>query len=150
MSAFDSPFIIPVAGIAIGAIAIIAGTVNQMQARQVKALQRSEMLARGFSAAEIERLSTGGASAEASIAGPRDPHRSMANARRAGLILSSSGIGIILFFVGVFSILGERDVLCGAAAGLVPLAIGVGFFVDYHLQKRELSRFHLEMEPGVR
>jgi hypothetical protein len=36
-------------------------------------------------------------------------------------------------------------VLAGAAAGLIPLAIGVGFFVDYNLQKRELARFGLEV-----
>jgi hypothetical protein len=41
----------------------------------------------------------------------------------------------------------ERDVLAGAAAGFIPLAIGIGFFVDYHLQKRELSRFGIEIEP---
>ena len=32
-----------------------------------------------------------------------------------------------------------------SAAGLIPLAIGVGFLVDYNLQKRELSRFGLEI-----
>jgi len=45
---------------------------------------------------------------------------------------------------------GERDVLAGAAVGIIPLAIGIGFFIDYNLQKRELSRFGLEVgaEPG--
>ncbi len=33
-----------------------------------------------------------------------------------------------------------------AAAGLIPLAIGVGFLVDYTMQKRELARFGLEVE----
>ena len=32
-----------------------------------------------------------------------------------------------------------------SAAGLIPLAIGIGFFVDYALQKRELARFGLEV-----
>jgi len=43
------------------------------------------------------------------------------------------------------AILHVREVLSGAAAGLIPLAIGVGFFIDYNLQKRELSRFGLEV-----
>jgi hypothetical protein len=41
--------------------------------------------------------------------------------------------------------LNERDVLAGAAVGIIPFAIGIGFFVDYNLQKRELSRFGLEV-----
>jgi hypothetical protein len=39
----------------------------------------------------------------------------------------------------------EHDVLSGAAIGLIPLAIGVGFLIDYKLQKRDLSRFGLEI-----
>jgi hypothetical protein len=35
--------------------------------------------------------------------------------------------------------------LTGAAVGIIPLAIGIGFFVDYNLQKRELSRFGVEV-----
>jgi hypothetical protein len=42
----------------------------------------------------------------------------------------------------------ERDVLAGAAVGLMPLAVGVGFLIDYHLQKRDLSRFGLEVGPA--
>ena len=39
-------------------------------------------------------------------------------------------------------------VLAGAAVGLIPLAIGIGFFVDYNLQKRELSRFGMEIDQA--
>jgi hypothetical protein len=46
-------------------------------------------------------------------------------------------------------ILSEHDVLAGAAVGLIPLAIGAGFLVDYNLQKRDLSRFGLEVGPGA-
>ena len=42
-------------------------------------------------------------------------------------------------------ILSDHDVLSGAAVGLIPLAIGVGFLIDYNLQKRDLSRFGLEI-----
>jgi hypothetical protein len=51
----------------------------------------------------------------------------------------------MLFFITLSVIAQERDVLAGAAVGIIPLAIGIGFFVDYHLQKRELSRFGLEI-----
>jgi hypothetical protein len=39
-------------------------------------------------------------------------------------------------------------VLAGAAVGLMPLAVGIGFVIDYHLQKRDLSRFGLEVGPA--
>jgi hypothetical protein len=74
----------------------------------------------------------------------------LGNARRTGIVLVSVGIGLTLFFITLSYIVGERDVLAGAAVGIIPLAIGIGFFIDYHLQKRELSRFGLEVgaEPG--
>ena len=51
----------------------------------------------------------------------------------------------MLFFFALTAIIGEHEILSGAAVGLIPLAIGIGFFIDYHLQKRELSRFGLEI-----
>ncbi len=35
--------------------------------------------------------------------------------------------------------------LACSAAGLIPLSIGIGFFVDYRLQARELAHFGLEV-----
>jgi hypothetical protein len=69
----------------------------------------------------------------------------LANARRAGIVLVSLGVGLVLFFAALSVVVQVREVLAGAAAGLIPLAIGVGFFIDYNLQKRELSRFGLEI-----
>ena len=51
-----SPFIVPVAGCAVGAVAIIAGIWFEAQQRRNKAEQRMAMLARGLPIAEIERL----------------------------------------------------------------------------------------------
>jgi hypothetical protein len=48
-------------------------------------------------------------------------------------------LGVILFFCVLSSILGEREVLAGAACGLVPLGLGIGFLVDAYLQKRNLD-----------
>ena len=50
-----------------------------------------------------------------------------------------------MLFRSLTAILQVREVLAVAAAGLIPLAIGIGFFIDYNLQKRELSRFGLEV-----
>jgi hypothetical protein len=99
------------------------------------------MIARGVPIAEIEKL-LGSGDEEKRV---RDPLRSLGNARRAGIVLVSVGLGLTLFFIVLSYIVRERDVLAGAAVGIIPLAIGIGFFIDYNLQKRELSRFGLEV-----
>ncbi|MBB5327591.1 DUF6249 domain-containing protein [Tunturiibacter gelidoferens] len=136
-----SPFIVPVAGCAVGAVAIVSGIWFEAQQRRNKAEQRMAMIARGVPIAEIERL-LGSGDDEKRV---RDPLRSLGNARRAGIVLVSLGVGLVLFFVALSAVVQVREVLAGAAVGLIPLAIGVGFFVDYNLQKRELSRFGLEV-----
>src|ERR1700744_1470316 len=141
-----SPFIVPVAGCAVGAVAIVSGIWFEAQQRRNKAEQRMAMIARGIPVAEIEKL-LGSVDEEKRV---RDPLRSLGNARRTGIVLVSVGLGLILFFITLSFIVQERDVLAGAAVGIIPLAIGIGFFIDYNLQKRELARFGLEVgaEPG--
>jgi hypothetical protein len=136
-----SPFVVPVAGCAVGAVAIVSGIWFEAQQRRNKAEQRMAMIARGVPIAEIERL-LGSGDEEKRV---RDPLRSLGNARRAGIVLVSLGVGLVLFFAALSVVVQVREVLAGAAAGLIPLAIGVGFFIDYNLQKRELSRFGLEI-----
>jgi hypothetical protein len=148
MDFLSSPFIVPVAGCAVGAIAIVSGIWFEAQQRRNKAEQRMAMIARGIPIAEIEKL-LGSGDEEKRV---RDPLRSLGNARRTGIVLVSVGLGLMLFFLTLSVILRERDVLTGAAVGIIPLAIGIGFFVDYNLQKRELSRFGLEIgadSPGA-
>jgi hypothetical protein len=140
---FFSPFAIPVAGCAVGAIAIVSGIWFEAQQRRNKADQRMAMIARGLPIAEIERLLGAGEDEKRT---PKDPIRSLGNARRTAIVLVSVGLGLILFFLVLTAILQVRAILSGAAAGLIPLAIGIGFFIDYNLQKRELSRFGLEVE----
>jgi hypothetical protein len=106
------------------------------------------MLARGVPLAEIEKMLGAGSEEKPPV---KDPLRSLGNARRAGIVLVSVGVGLILFFLVLTAIVQVREVLSGAAAGLIPLAIGIGFFIDYNFQKRELSRFGLEVgaeSPG--
>ena len=142
MNFFFSPFIVPVAGCMVGIVAIIAGIWLDAQKRRLKSEERVAMISRGVPIAEIERL-IGVGEEKPPV---KDPLRSLSNARRAAIVLVSVGMGLMLFFVILSYIVQERDVLAGAAAGLIPFAIGVGFFVDYNLQRRELSRFGLEVE----
>jgi hypothetical protein len=141
MNFIFSPFIVPVAGCMVGIVAIVSGIWLDAQKRRMKSEERVAMISRGVPIAEIERL-LGVGEEKPPV---KDPLRSLSNARRAAIVLVSVGLGLILFFVILSYILQERDVLAGAAAGMIPFAIGVGFFVDYYLQRRELSRFGLEV-----
>src|SRR5882762_9506911 len=143
MNVVFSPFIIPLGAFAVAIVAIIAGIYSQTAVVRAKAEQRMAMIARGMSVDDIERLL--GKKDEPQTP-PKDPLRSLSVARRTGIILVSSGIGLIIFFVSLTVIIGQREILSGAAIGLIPVAIGIGFFIDYYLQKREMSRFGLELE----
>lgn len=139
---WNSPFIVPVGAFTMTLGIVIAGIWSQAHNRRVKAEQRIAMVQRGMAVQEIERLL---GTREEEDKPVKDPMRSLSSARRAGIVLVSTGVGIMLFFVVLSVILHVREVLAGAAAGLIPFAIGVGFFIDYNLQKREMSRFGLEV-----
>jgi hypothetical protein len=142
-----SPFIVPVAGCVVGIVAIVSGIWLEGHKRRLKSEERIAMISRGVPLAEIEKMLGAGNEDKPAV---KDPLRSLGNARRTGIVLVSVGVGLSLFFVTLSAVLQERDVLTGAAIGIVPLAIGIGFFIDYNLQKHELSRFGLEVgaEPG--
>ncbi len=144
MENFNSGVLIPLGAFAVAIVAVISGALSNAHAKRVQAEQRMAMLQRGMPIADIERL----LGSRDEPATPRDPLRRIVNTRTAAMVLISSGTGIILFFVVLTMILHEHDVLSGAAAGLVPLAIGAGFAVDYRLQAREVARLGLDL-PGV-
>jgi hypothetical protein len=100
------------------------------------------MVARGMTPDDIDKL-LGGVGEDARPA--KDPLRSLGNARRTAITLISVGVGLVFFGLLLTWILQVHDVLVVAASGLIPLVIGIGFVVDYQLQKRELSRFGLEI-----
>jgi hypothetical protein len=133
---------IPLGAFAVAIVAIISGVVGEAHRQRVKAEQRLAMVARGMSADDIDKL-LGKSNNDGRPA--RDPIQGLANARKTAIILISSGIGLVLFFLALTLILHEHDVLAGAAIGLVPISIGIGFLIDYKLQKRDLSRFGLEV-----
>jgi len=147
MSAFNSPFIVPLGAFVVAIVAIISGIISQAHTSRIKAEQRTAMLARGMSVTEIEQLLGKRGDDEKTV---KDPMRSLGNARRTAIVLCSSGIGLMVFFFALTVILREREILAGAAIGFIPLCIGIGFFIDYHLQKREMSRFGLELDPTAK
>jgi hypothetical protein len=132
------------------AVVGIANIIGKAHSQRLKADQRMAMLQRGMSAEQIAQILQPEESGECGQgARTKDPLRSLANARRAGVVLVSIGIGLGLFGWLLSAILQVREVLAVSAAGLIPLAIGISFFVDYSLQKRELARFGLEVAADL-
>jgi len=130
----NSPFIVPVAGCAMIACIVIASTAAASRKREIESQERLAAIAKGIvpppTHEELELTRVQPASSAA---------RRYHNIRLTGIILVGGALGAILFFCVLAGIVGERDVLAGAAAGLVPLGLGIGFLVDANLQKRALG-----------
>jgi hypothetical protein len=142
---FNVAVLVPLGAFAVAIFAIVSGAVSQIHARRLKAEQRMVMVQRGMSAEQIDLLLRPTPDDGEQEVRTKDPLRSLGNARRAGTVLVSVGAGLVLFGLLLTEIVRVREVLAVAAAGLIPLAIGIGFFIDYNLQTRELSRFGLEV-----
>ena len=133
--------VVPLGAFAVGIVAILAGAFNRVRGEKLRADQRMAMVARGMNAEDIDKLL-----GKASIDGRavRDPLQSIARTRRAAIVLMSTGVGLMLFSTVLTWILKVPEVLSAGAAGWIPFAIGVGFLIDYNLQKRDLASFGLE------
>jgi hypothetical protein len=143
-----SPYIVPIAVFVWMAVVGVAKIIGQTQTRRIEADQRMVMLQRGMTPEQIATVlqpARENDDEEERVVKTKDPLRSLANARRAAVVLASIGIGLAIFGFVLSTILQVREVLAVSAAGLIPLAIGIGFFVDYGLQTRELARFGLEV-----
>ncbi len=65
---------------------------------------------------------------------PELPHP--AKSRRAGILLVAGGLGYSLTFALISMV--ERDALVAASLGIIPIFVGIGFFIDATLVRREL------------
>jgi hypothetical protein len=71
---------------------------------------------------------------------PMQPEPSeAARSRRLGILLVAGAIGYIVTFVLIRRV--EPDAMIAANFGVIPLAIGLGFFVDHALIRRD-ARTH--------
>ena len=141
-----SPFIIPVAVFVWLSVVAVSQAIGSVQKRRIQADERMAMLQRGMSPEQMAQvLQPDKSDACEQATKTKDPLRSLANTRRAAVVLVSAGLGLTAFGWLLSQIVGDHEVLVVAAAGLIPLCIGIGFFVDYNLQKRELARFGLEV-----
>ncbi|MEK6397508.1 MAG: hypothetical protein V4734_05430 [Terriglobus sp.] len=143
MSAFDSPFVVPVAGCVMILGLGVAGIYSEMRNKELRSQERIAMLQRGVPLADIERLMSKGVAEEKMV---RDPLRGLGNARRTAMVLLSGGLGLVIFGIMLEAILHVRETLVVCGAGAISLCVGIGFLIDYNMQKRELSRFGMEVD----
>jgi hypothetical protein len=146
----DESILVPIVALAIPIVAIAGGVVKQVHANRLKADTRMALIARGVPLGDIEAFL--GEQPEAGERPVKDPMRSLGNARRTALVLIPLGISLTIFFLVFGVVILEKvdqssgwGLIACSAAGLIPLAIGIGFLVDYHMQKREMSRFGLDV-----
>ncbi len=98
----------------------LAAIIAAVQAKKLRTQERLAAIAKGVAIPEDLRA--------------LDPARS----RRAGILLVSTAIGIALCFYLIGMI--EPDARTVSAFALIPLLIGLGFFLDAYLVRREMRR----------
>ncbi|MGB8987714.1 MAG: DUF6249 domain-containing protein [Candidatus Sulfotelmatobacter sp.] len=67
---------------------------------------------------------------------PMQPELSeAARSRRSGILLVAGAVG----YIATFALIGrvEPDAMIAATFGIIPLAVGIGFFVDHALIRRD-------------
>jgi hypothetical protein len=71
---------------------------------------------------------------------PLEPELSQAGrSRRAGVLLVSGALGYMTAFGLIARIESDHDVWTAAALGIIPLAVGIGYFLDWTLIRRDAS-----------
>ncbi len=96
----------------------LAGIYAFYRVRKLRTEERLAAIARGVAVPQAEEL---------------PPH---ARSRRSGILLVAGGLGYVLTFCLIGRV--EPDALTAAAFGAIPIAIGIGFFLDAVLVRREL------------
>jgi hypothetical protein len=140
---FNPAVAVPLGAFLVAIVAIISGTVSKAHSSRLRAEQRMALLARGVPISEIEGLLQ---TERIEDPLPSSPARRMGASRKAAMVLISVGFGLIAFGIVLTAIEHDREVFTVAAAGLIPLAIGIGFFVDYSMQRKDMERFGLAAE----
>jgi uncharacterized protein DUF6249 len=73
------------------------------------------------------------------VAIPMEPElNQVARSRRMGILLVSGAIGYIAAFGLIAQIQANRDIWTAAVLGIIPLAVGFGYFVDWKLIHRDV------------
>jgi hypothetical protein len=140
-----SPYIIPVAGCLTGLGIVLGGIWSGIRNREIQSQERLAAIAAGVPiplTAEELAITHGAASKPARRSDGR-------GARRAGIVLISTAFGLVAFFIALAAILQARQVLVGAAVGLIPMLMGVGFLIDARMNAREAAEEAVDSRPAL-
>jgi Domain of unknown function (DUF6249) len=97
----------------------IAGMYTFYRVRKLRSEERMAAIARG-------------------VAIPAEPELDQAaRSRRAGILLIAGAVGFMVTFGVIARVTGEPETWVVSAFGFIPLAIGIGYFVDWALLGRD-------------
>ena len=97
----------------------IVGMYTYYRVRRLRSEERMAAIARG-------------------VAIPFEPEiTQLSRSRRSGILLVAAGIGWLATFATIGSLTQDRDCTAAAMFALIPIAIGVGYFVDTTLLRRD-------------
>jgi len=137
MHGIYSPFIVPVAAFAMVLGIVIVANISNYHTLRLKSEEHMAAIAKGIPLPpdpDTELVAT--ASRTAYVDRPQNAR----GLRTGGIVLMSVGVGLGLFGFFLAWIVQEHDVLVVAAAGLIPLVIGIGLLADYGLRIRGVAQ----------
>jgi hypothetical protein len=144
----DSPFIVPVAAFAMVIGIVLIKAITGYKLRKLRSQERLAAIEKGVPLPEEPGSEI---SADEMMGRKRaySPEEQAARQRSKGIVLTAVGVGAVLFFLVLAHVQQERDVLSGAAASLIPLAIGVGFLIDARIRRKELKKVLTAARPDA-
>jgi hypothetical protein len=130
-SGLFSPYSVPVAGtlMVFGIVAVAKW--SEYNTRRMQFEERMAAIAKGLPMPEF-------------IVAPKEK-RAMnlkqrnVNIRLGGIICVAGSIGVAAFFYVLYLIIGQHEILAGAACALVPFGIGSGLLIDSWINARALE-----------
>ena len=99
----------------------VAGMYTYYHVRKLRTQERLAAMARGVEIPMVPDLSES------------------ARSRRAAILLCTGSIGIMMAFGMIAQIEHDPEVWVPAAFAIIPLAVGIGYFLDYSLIRRDAS-----------
>ncbi|HEV2465333.1 MAG TPA: DUF6249 domain-containing protein [Acidobacteriaceae bacterium] len=137
MRADTGPFLIVLGAFAMVLGIVIVAKLAEYHNKKLKSEERLTAIAKGLPLPpDIDKV-------------PGDRRPTAAGIRTGGIICISTGVGLAVFSFFLAWIVQEHDVLSIAAAGLIPLFIGIGLLIDYALRTRS-ARAEANQPAGVR
>lgn len=97
----------------------IAGMYTYYRIRKLRTEERLAAIARGVEIPVVPELSPA------------------ARSRKAAILLISGALGYMAAFSFIARITAEPDTWAAVAIGLIPLAVGIGYFIDFTFVRRE-------------